>query len=326
MAGGAVGLFLGIVLAWATPFGLAVTRDGAVVDELSRLPRGERQPVTFLVVGTDSRERISDDAGDRFGPRDGVQGERADVVMLAQVVPEGRLRVLSLPRDLLVDVEGYGTHKLANALGLGGSPLLVRTVRQATGLPVHHYVEIDFQGFADAVDRLDGVVIDVPRPGRDVYSGLVVDSGRVRLDGMAALAYVRSRNYEEWHDGAWVPRGDGDLGRIDRQHAFLRALLDRLAGGPSVVERLRGVAELANHVTVDGQLSVDDLVGLARRFSSVADEQLELRTLPVRPLLDEGERRSPFPPFHLGTLNYVTRSEPAAAAVLQAFGASEPAS
>ena len=153
----------------------AVAINEEVVDELSTTPGAATDPSTFLLIGSDSRENIPDDFDDFFGV---APGQRADVIMLLQVLPEeGRAQILSIPRDLKVELDGYGIQKINAAYAFGGGPLLVSSVREATGLPIHHYVEVDFAGFAAIVDEVGGVSINFPNPARDGKSGLSVPAG-----------------------------------------------------------------------------------------------------------------------------------------------------
>jgi LCP family protein required for cell wall assembly len=173
-----------------------------VVAELSPPPSESSDPSTFLLIGSDSRENIPDDFADVFGS---AGGQRADVIMLVQVMPDDSVaRLLSIPRDLKVDLDGRGTQKINAAYAYGGGSLLVSTVRRVTGLPIHHYVEVDFAGFAAIVDEVGGVTINFPYPARDGKSGLNVAAGSQTLDGETALAFARSRSYEELRGDTWV--------------------------------------------------------------------------------------------------------------------------
>ncbi|MDH5372272.1 MAG: LCP family protein [Acidimicrobiia bacterium] len=112
-----------------------------VVDELSTPPEEASDPSSFLLIGSDSRENLPDDFVNYFGA---AGGQRADVIMIIQVYPnDDRAQILSLPRDLKVELEGHGTQKINAAYAYGGGPLLVSTVRAVTGLPIHHYVEVE---------------------------------------------------------------------------------------------------------------------------------------------------------------------------------------
>ncbi|MDQ4097420.1 MAG: LCP family protein [Actinomycetota bacterium] len=299
----------------------SIDRDAGVTAELRSPGRGQGR--TFLVVGNDSRERIRADAGDRFGRTDTLTDQRADAIMLVQLPRRGGgpVRVLSLPRDLRVDGAGFGPQKLSWVLGYAGRPALVRTVRELTGVPVQHYVEMDFVGFAAAVDAAGGVTLDFPRPGRDATTGFEVTAGHHRLDGTAALAYARSRTYEELDESGWALVDDGDGGRIQRQHALVRAALGQRGSStrPSVVDRLRWLRRVGHHLTVDSGLSAVDLVRLAGALAALRPDQLELATLPTRALVPQSERVSPFPPYHLGGVAYEVPVEPAASEAIGAF-------
>lgn len=314
-----------VIVTWAGRSTIGnVHRDARVVAELSPMPRAADAPVNFLVVGNDSRERIRGDAGDRFGAVDTTAGQRADMVMLVGFSSRDRdVRVLSLPRDLQLDVAGYGPQKLGTTLDLDGSRLLVQATKALTGLPIHHYVELDFVGFAGLIDSLGGVSMDFPTPARDVSSGLDVGAGPQRLDADAALAFVRSRNYETWRDGAWVAADDGDPGRIGRQHQFLEAVAGRAADG-SILTMVGRLARLGSHVTVDARLSIGDMVRLAHRASSLRLTDQDLQTLPTEPVLSYEQRISPFPPLHVGGVGYERLVQPAAMEAISAF-ASSPA-
>jgi LCP family protein required for cell wall assembly len=283
--------------------------DGA----LDRPPTAAGELVVVLVVGSDSREAVSEDVGTRYGD---VTGQRADLVMLVGVVPAtGQVRMLSLPRDLQVDIDGHGRQKLAAAYEYG-TPAIIRSVRLLTGLPVHHFVGVDFSGLVGLVDHLGGVVVDLPRPARDRSTGFRAGAGRRLLRGEMALAYARSRSYEERQGDRWVPDSGGDLRRIDRQQRLVVAIAARAGSvGPGALLRLLG--QLRGHVTVDRRLVPGNL-GLLRRLAA-GGSGIEARTLPVEAVLPQAARTSPFPPFHLGGVDYLRPREPDASAVLQAF-------
>ncbi len=289
-------------------------RDHQVVRELAAV-HGRSQ--LFVVVGTDSRQSIRAEAGDGYGREGAVTTPWADVVMLVRVDAGGhRARIMSLPRELLVDVDGE--QKLGATLESGGPGGVVRAVRRATGLVPNHYVQLDFLALVRLVDHLGGVTVDVPAPARDVMTGLDLAGGPQQLDGAQALAYVRSRAYEEQRDGAWQPLDDGDLGRIGRQHRLLQAIAAKRASMPSL-EQLWAARDLARHVTVDARLSVRDLLRLGESLASAPLEDTDVSTLPSAPLLGEDEILSPFPPAHAGAVSYLVPSQPAASRALARF-------
>ena len=136
-----------------------------------------------------------------------ISGQRADLVMLVGIVPAtGRVRLLSLPRDLRVEIDGHGRQRLGAAYEYG-APAIIRSVRLLTGLPVHHFVGLDFYGLVLLVHRLGGVAVDLPHPARDRSTGFRAGRGRRLLSGEMALAYARSRSYEERRGARWSPGG-----------------------------------------------------------------------------------------------------------------------
>jgi polyisoprenyl-teichoic acid--peptidoglycan teichoic acid transferase len=258
--------------------------DGDEVDEPG-------EPTNFLLVGDDTREGQDTAA---FGPED--EGAGSDTMILVRVEPrDGTAAVLSFPRDLWVtvyDEEGNptGEQRINTAYGEGGPEGLVNTITENFGIPVHHYIQVDFQGFHDLVEAIDGVTVPLPGPVRDRApdgtnpSGLVIDHGGcVHLDGPLALAYVRSRGMQFEVDGRWRADGRGDLGRIERQQDFIRRAVDEaLASGLTNPVRLNQLVDIArDHVRFDPGLEIRQLVGLGQHFQAVEDDTIDQRSLAV---------------------------------------------
>jgi LCP family protein required for cell wall assembly len=248
-----------------------------VVPELTVRPTESAEPLVFLVIGSDSRAGL--DSLQNFGESDGARG---DVIMLIKLYPnDGHVQILSLPRDLLVEIPGEGTDRINAAYAFGGAPLMVRTVKQVTGLPVHHYIEIDFVGFQSLVDDIGGVYIDFPYAARDANSGLSVEAGYQLLDGSQALAYARSRHYQELRDGSWVSVDADDIGRTGRQQNLILAILGAVKTPSSLTEAGSIVGGFAQHLTVDSAFARSSLVELAFRMRSISGAKIETATLPV---------------------------------------------
>ena len=277
--------------------------DRIPAEDLASLVASTGGPRTILVVGSDSRDNLPDSLDEgNFGS---FAGRRTDVIMLVQFVPGEGAQLLSIPRDLKVEIPGNGTDKVNAAFVYGGADLLVRTLRDNLGIEVNNYVEVDFGGFAAIVDSLGGVTIDFPHPARDSKSGLDVDEGLQNLDGAMALAYARSRSYQELQDGSWVNVGATDIGRTQRQQAILLALFDQVSGSSRF--SLPGFAStLADNITTDAGLDLGALVDLGQSALELNSSDLEGRTLPVK-ISNEGG------------VSYVIRVEPDAQATLDAF-------
>lgn len=277
----------------------SASTNSEVVEELT-VASGDG-PITFLVIGSDSREALPDDFGD-FG---NFGGQRADVIMIVQLGDDGA-QILSLPRDLKVEIDGFGTQKINAAYAFGGAPLIVRTVTQFTGLPINHYVEMDFFGFASIVDELGGIEVNFSDPARDLKSGLDVQAGRQVLDGQMALAYARSRQYQEYRNGTWQSVDASDLGRIGRQQSLIFGIL-AAAKRPSIVFDAGSIlSAVGDHVTIDDAIGRSTLVDLALAMRNLSPSQIQAATLPTTPATTGG-------------IYYLVADQPAAREVIAAF-------
>jgi LCP family protein required for cell wall assembly len=178
----------------------------------------------YLLVGSDTREGLDPESPDfgAIGAADSVTGRRSDTIMVLRQERNGGAALMSLPRDLWVEIAGTGESQRINSAYNAGPERLAATVSQSLGIPIHHYVEVDFDGFKEIVDEIGGVEVCVWNGARDEHSGLVLNPGCQTLDGVMALAYARSRYYEEWDGTDWVIDPRADLGRIERQQHFIR--------------------------------------------------------------------------------------------------------
>ncbi|UVO14062.1 LCP family protein [Mycobacterium sp. SVM_VP21] len=212
---------------------------------------------TWLLVGSDSRADLTLQEQQDLSTGGNIGNGRTDTVLLIHLPgpgSESTATVVSLPRDSYVTIPGYGKDKINAAYTLGGAPLLTRTVEQATGLRLDHYVEIGFGGFASLVDALGGVTLCPDEPIDDPLAGLNLPAGCQQLSGAAALGYVRSRA---------TPRAD--LDRMAHQRLFLSALLARITDPAVWLNPLRWytVPRAAAHaVTLDESSGVIDLAAL----------------------------------------------------------------
>lgn len=265
-------------------------------------------PVVFLLVGSDSRENL--ESTDGFGE---FEGQRSDVVMLVKIYPEeSRAQIVSLPRDLWVEIPGNGSGKINSAFSIGGAPLLVDTVKQFTGIDINHYVEVDLAGFQAIVEQLGGVEIDFEHPARDLKSHLdVPTAGLVTLDGFQALAFARSRTYEELIDGSWQTLDADDFGRTGRQQRLILAIIDAIARPSTLSETGELVRTFSEHVSMDSALADQSLIQLAFQMRGIAGGDIERATLP-----GHGESQ--------GGQDIVIPTEPEASQMLAAFRTGEP--
>lgn len=230
---------------------------------------------TFLLVGSDSRAGLDDLTN--FG---NVGGARSDVIILVKVQGSSA-HMLSVPRDLYVEIPGNGKNKINAAYAFGGAPLLVETVTRNLGVSVNHYVEIDFVGFRSLVDDVGGIEMTFPYPARDVKSGLDVSAGEHLLDGDQALAYARSRSYQELQGGSWVSVDANDIGRTGRQQEVMRAIFSRLKSPGSVAEAGNLATTVGQHTTVDSRLAESSVASLIWGFRGVFGGRITGETLPT---------------------------------------------
>jgi LCP family protein required for cell wall assembly len=236
----------------------------------------------YLLVGSDTREGLDLSGSDAavIGDTDDVSGRRSDTIMILRQERNGGAALMSIPRDLWIEIAGTGERQRINTAYNAGPERLAATVSQSLGIPVHHYVEVDFQGFKDIVDEIGGVDICVMFAARDRNSGLDIQPGCTELDGTMALAYARSRYYEEWIDGQWVTDPRADLGRIERQQLFIRAAVDGLLADLTSSPFGAGdvISAVVDSVRIDPRLDPVQAADTLRRAAQVG---LRTYALPV---------------------------------------------
>lgn len=266
------------------------------LSSIERVPLGaaltepEGEVTNYLLVGSDSRasvDRSSPGAGAFLA--DEVVGARADAIVLVQR-RRGAACVISVPRDLWLP---GGTGQEPGRLGLrfddgpDGPTRLVKGVTEALGVPVHHYLEVDFAAVRDLVNGVGGLRMVLDAPARDRWSGFeVAEAGPQVLDGDAVVAYLRSRHLERFVDGRWVLDESGDAGRTQRQIVVFEQLLRQLGDEqrPWVIHDILAAAG-GGGLRVDDRFGNSDLVALARWLTSA---DVSSSTLPVRAAGERG--------------------------------------
>ena len=165
-----------------------------------------------------------------------------------------------------------------------GPDLLVRAVQEDLGIPIDHYVEVNFDSFRQIVNAVGGVQEYFPTPARDDFSDLVIKSaGCVNLSGDQALQFVRSRHYEYYANGRWHFEAESDLARIRRQQSFIKKMISKAQStGLTNPLKLNGiVAGVTTNLTVDKGFSQSLMLSLAKRFKSVSPTSIASSTLPA---------------------------------------------
>lgn len=255
---------------------LAIYKRIQRVDLQGALAPAGADATNYLLVGSDSRAELDPEGAS------GVTGSRADTIIVLRLTPEGA-RMMSIPRDLWVQIADTGREGRINGSYNSGPANLVRTVTENLGIPVNHYVEVGFGSFVGLVDALGGVSIDFPYAASDTHSGLnITEPGVHQLDGQQALAYARSRHYTEIIDGR--PRTDptADLGRQQRQQAFLRASLGKLGESRNPLRLLAAADAMSGELKVDDGLGPTEMFRLARKLGAASPESVVLPTRNAR--------------------------------------------
>lgn len=227
----------------------------AVKPELHRQPKRalvrlppEPAAQTILLIGSDHRWQ-------------GATGARSDTIMLARIEPKRhRIGLLSIPRDLYVDIPGHGHDRINMAFEYGGERLLTRVVRDTLGVEIDHFVEVDFHGFKDVVNDLGGIWFPVDQryfnqnvgTAATNYSNIDLQPGYQKLSGDQALAFARYR-----HD-------DSDFVRAARQQLLMRVVARDALGDKWDIFRIRRLAFAIAKATTSDISSLGEVLSLGR--------------------------------------------------------------
>ncbi|WP_374196319.1 LCP family protein [Streptomyces sp. ISL-10] len=239
----------------------------------------------ILLLGSDTREG---EGNDTYG-KDENGSQRSDTTILLHIAADRQsATAMSIPRDLMVTIpscrkaDGTRTReKIAQfnwAYQFGGAACTIRTVEKFTGIRVDHHMVIDFRGFKDMVDAVDGVEICLTQPIDDKAARLRLPAGRQTLHGEEALGFVRARK----------TLGNGsDTERMERQQQFLGALVKKVQSNGVLLNptRLYPVLDAATKsITTDAGLdSLKDLYDLTRSIRNVPTEKVQFLTVPRQP-------------------------------------------
>ena len=243
-------------------------------------------PVTILVVASDSRAGLTRTQADALHLGTANYGApRTDTMMLVHISASAdAVTVVSLPRDTLAtipahtDAKGkkHSAHqaKLNAAFEEGGPELMVKTVEAMTGVTINHYLEMNFNGFLQMVDAVDGVEVCLAKPLQDKKSGLDLPAGRQTISGPQALAYVRARYVDP----------TADLGRMKRQQKFVASIVKKATSAGTILNpvKLNGfLSAVAGSITADSGLGTDQMLALADRLKGTNPGNVAFTTVPL---------------------------------------------
>ncbi|NCO23897.1 MAG: hypothetical protein COZ07_09070 [Candidatus Infernicultor aquiphilus] len=220
--------------------------------------------INMLIVGCDEIEN---------------QG-RADTIVLLSISPKTKnVLILSIPRDIRVEIPERGMDKINHAYAFGGKGLISKTVSSFLDIPINFYVIVDFIKFVNIIDELGGVEINIEKEMHyiDKAGGLNINlyPGKQILDGEKALQYIRFR-----HDNL------GDLGRIKRQQKLVEALINKMMNLGSVTKITQILEGLKTYLETD--LKLQDAVALANLFKGVSQDKFIIETVQGNPVYING--------------------------------------
>ena len=257
---------------------------------------GGLTPENILLIGNQSRANISPSEAQNFGSPQALSGSLSDVIMIMHLDPaKNSASLLSIPRDLFLPMppgSPVGPYQKVDAAlndGKNGPDNLIQAITSDLGIPINHFVELEFDGFQNTVNALGGISEYFPEPLYDQQSGLSVTTpGCVHLNGAAALALVRARHLQYDPPGDNAPRADwpydpeSDLSRIVRDHTFLRVLASTAKSqgltNPLTLNAFLGA--IINQITVDSGLK-SQIITVASHYRHLNPAAIPELTLPI---------------------------------------------
>jgi LCP family protein required for cell wall assembly len=253
------------------------------------------QPYNVLIVGSDSRAGDSGAAARAFGTSSQVAGQRSDTIKILHIDPSsGTAKLLSIPRDTYVSMSdvpvssGLATDNKINTAFNDGPGPLIQTIENTFGIPIAHFVIVDFNGVIDLVNSVGGINLNFPYPVRDNddgnnNSGLnITHAGCQTLNGTMALALARSRYYQyEERPGYWVYDPSSDLGRIQRQNTIIEAVIDKAKSSYNPLTVNAFIGSIVHDITKDNGMSSDMMISLAQRYHAFSGSSLQTFTVPT---------------------------------------------
>ena len=267
---------------------------------LSAESESNSDPLNFLLVGSDSIANLPE--GDYLRRVSGRSSRQllTDTLIVLRLDPSGATKAsaLSLPRDLYVPISGYNEMQKVNSIVyFTDKPTLVQTIRDVLDIPIHHVVEVDFNGFMRLFETIGGLDVYLEYPLRDKKAQLdIPESGCVTLTPLQALGLVRTRelqayveNFDGWYGpsaNAWVRvDGTGDFGRQERQQDFLILALQQAfdSGFRNPLKITEIIQEVlgGGFVNLDDRLTPQKAIDLAQQFRNFRPNDLQKYLLPT---------------------------------------------
>ena len=260
----------------------------SVFSGLENRPEKTSRALNYLLVGSDTREGLTKEEMKalRVGSTKTAAGGRSDTMLLVHISKKrDKAYLVSLPRDTLVTIPAHTSsdgksqiparqNKLNAAFAFGGAPLLIETIEGETKLKIDHYIEISFAGFAGIVNALGGIDVCTKVDIDDPKSHLVLSAGTHTLDGIEALKYVRTRDFD----------GRGDIGRMQRQQQFMSSVIKKATSTGVLLNPIKIVNFMnaaISTIKMDENLSEGDLLNLAKQMRGLSSGNVRTLTVPL---------------------------------------------
>ncbi|MFT9599863.1 LCP family protein [Mesobacillus sp.] len=216
-------------------------------------------PVSVLLLGIEDYSDENDNG-------------RSDTIMVATFNPDQQsMKLLSIPRDTLVNIPGYKEDKINHSYSIGGKEKVIETIEEFLDIPIDYYATVNFKGFTNIIDSVGGVTVDVPFDFNDInrnWDRFYFYEGTQKLSGEEALVYARMRKQD--------PRGD--FGRNERQRQIVTGVIEKLSS-PKTLLKIDDIAsEIGNNIETN--MRVNEALAFRKKypdFNSSSIEQLELK-------------------------------------------------
>ena len=248
------------------------------------------QAVNILILGSDQRDGVNAEIGGK------AEGMRSDTTMVLHISADrSRVELVSIPRDSLVDIPSCtmtngkttrATHGMFNSAFATGwdnggdmesaAACTINTVQQNTGVPINHFVVVDFAGFQQMVDSIGGVPMCIPNNMTSKDAGLSLQAGFQTLDGPTALAYARARKGQGVGDGS-------DTNRIGNQQKLIAAMVREVLSRDVLTSPQKLISFLSaatSSLTTDNGMSIGNMTGLAYNLRNIDSGNITFMTIP----------------------------------------------
>jgi polyisoprenyl-teichoic acid--peptidoglycan teichoic acid transferase len=218
--------------------------------------------VNILLLGVDKRDK---------------EVSRTDTIMVAQYDPKTKKsKMVSIMRDIYVDIPGYRKNKINSAYSIGGAELLRKTLKENFDIDIQYYALIDFKGFVQMVDTAfpEGIKVDVKHQMSEKI-GVTINPGSQKLHGKELLGYVRYRADR-----------NSDFGRVERQQEVIKNIVDEVISLKGIMKIPNMLGSIQPHISTNMETST--MLSIATSFISQDNRSIETFRIPVKGSYTDG--------------------------------------